>query len=124
MNFSELKRQYPHIMRVKLWVYVPRSNVTEVREAIGFAGGGRIGNYSFCAFVTEGTGFFFPEESANPAVGELGRLESVPEAKIEIEADLDCVEEVIQAIHKAHPYEEVPIDIFPLFELDWFKKPG
>lgn len=122
MNLIELKKLYPNLKRVKLWVYAPRENVNEVREAMGQAGGGRIGNYTFCAFVTEGTGFFFSEEGASPAIGQLGRIESVPEAKIEIEADLDSVGKVVQAIHRVHPYEEVPIDIFPLFEIDWFQE--
>ena len=120
MDLKRFQENYPDMKRVKLWVYVPRENVAEVRMAMGAAGGGIIGNYSYCAFVTEGTGHFFPEEGATPAIGELGRIESVPEARIEIELSLDKVQAVIQAIEETHPYEEVPIDILPLFERDWF----
>ena len=103
--------------RVKIWVYCPRDAVTELRRAIGNAGGGQIGNYTHCCFVTEGTGYFLPQDGARPAVGSVGKPEEVPESRIEFECHADLVVDVIDAINHVHPYEEVPIDIFPLLEL-------
>ena len=122
MAQNSFAQRFPGVKRVKLWVYVPRENVKEVREAMGRAGGGVIGNYSFCAFVVEGTGYFFPEEGANPAIGDVGKIEAVEEARIEIEVSVQKVSEVIEAIKAAHPYEEVPIDLLPLFEHGWFSQ--
>jgi hypothetical protein len=99
---------------VKMWVYAPRSSVDEVRLAIGSAGGGRIGNYSFCAFVTEGTGYFMGNEQSSPAIGCAGKIESVPECRIEFVCAEELVDRVKAAIKKVHPYEEVPIDVLPL----------
>ena len=103
--------------RVKVGVFVPRENMDEVRLAIGKAGGGVIGNYGFCAFVTSGKGYFLPLEGANPAIGKVGEFESVEEYRLEFECPVEKVESVVEAILEAHPYEEVPIDIFPLLEL-------
>ena len=103
--------------RVKVWVYCPRDAVIDLRRAIGNAGGGQIGNYTHCCFVTEGTGYFLPQEGSNPAIGSVGQPESVLESKIEFECYSELVVDVINAIKQAHPYEEVPIDILPMLEL-------
>ena len=69
--------------RYKLVVYVPESQADALREAIGNAGAGKIGNYSHCTFTLKGTGRFKPEEGANPTIGEVGKLEEVLEDRIE-----------------------------------------
>lgn len=48
--------------RVKVWLTCPKSHAESVRLAIGDAGIGKIGNYSHCAFVSEGKGYFKPLE--------------------------------------------------------------
>lgn len=68
-------------MKYKLVVYVPLSHTSVVREAIGSAGGGKIGNYAYCSFTTLGTGRFKPLDGANPTIGEVGKLEEVEEEK-------------------------------------------
>ena len=47
--------------------------------------------------------------------------EEVPESRIEFECHADLVVDVIDAINHVHPYEEVPIDVFPLLELQSVK---
>ena len=96
---------------------MPESHTDIVREAIGKAGAGKIGNYTFCSFSSKGVGRFKPEDGAHPAIGEVGKLESVQEERIEFVCDRNLVKDVIAAIKKAHPYEEVALDIYPLEEL-------
>ncbi len=103
---------------VKIQTYCPRDAADKVRLAIGRAGGGIIGNYSYCAFVSEGYGYFLPMEGSNPAIGKQGKIEKVAEVKIEFVCEKDKIKDVIRAIRDVHPYEEVPIDIFPLFECE------
>ena len=99
----------------KLVVYVPISHADQVREAIGNAGGGKLGKYSFCSFSSRGTGRFKPEEGAHPYIGKVGELESVEEERIEVTVfNADIVENVIAAMKKVHPYEEVAYDLYPL----------
>jgi len=103
---------------VKLVVFVPESNADDVRKALGEAGAGRIGNYSYCSFSIKGTGRFLPEEGANPAIGKVGDIESVAEERIEVACEKSKVKDIIGAIKTVHPYEEVVIDIYPMLVLD------
>lgn len=45
---------------VKIQVFVPKSHVDEVRLVLGEAGIGRMGNYDYTSFVSEGRGYFRP----------------------------------------------------------------
>jgi len=99
---------------VKIVVTVPVSHAEAVREAMGRAGAGRLGNYSFCSFSSRGEGRFKPERGAHPAIGTVGRLETVEEERIEAICDRAVLNEVVAAIRKAHPYEEPALDVYPL----------
>ena len=99
---------------VKLIVTVPSSHADVVREAMGKAGAGRVGNYEFCSFSTKGVGRFRPLEGAHPAIGSVGQLESVDEERIEVTCSSELVADVIAAIKSVHPYEEPAIDVYSL----------
>lgn len=99
---------------VKIVVFVPESHSEIIRNVIGEAGGGKIGNYSFCTFSTKGVGRFKPENGANPSIGEVGKLEMVNEERIEFVCSRELHEGVILAIKEVHPYEEVALDVYPL----------
>ena len=101
-------------LKYKLVVYVPVENADAVREAIGTAAGGKIGKYSFCSFSMRGTGRFKPEKDANPHIGKVGEFESVEEERIEVTLDAQIVGNVIAAMKRVHPYEEVAYDLYPL----------
>ena len=103
--------------KVKIVLTVPVTHADTVRAAIGKAGGGQIGNYSFCSFSSLGTGKFLPNEKANPAIGKVGQLESVEEERIEITCSRDVLQDVITAIKQVHPYEEPVIDIYSLEDI-------
>ena len=102
---------------VKIVVFVPESHAGAVRNAIGKAGAGKIGNYGFCSFSIEGIGRYKPLKGASPAIGEIGKLESVKEERVEFLCPKSLVNKVIRAIKKVHPYEEVALDIYPLAKL-------
>ena len=102
------------IDQFKLTVTVPESHADLLREAIGQAGAGRIGNYSHCSFTVKGIGRFKPEKGSQPFIGEEGVLETVEEEFIEVNCAKDNLEAVVKAIKNAHPYEEPVIDIYPL----------
>jgi hypothetical protein len=98
----------------KIVVFVPLANADQVREAIGQAGGGKLGKYSFCSFSTRGIGRFKPEEGANPHIGIVGKLEEVEEERIEVTCHQEVLADVIAAIRRVHPYEEVALDVWAL----------
>lgn len=102
----------------KIQTYCPKDAADKVRLAIGEAGGGKMGNYSHCVFVTEGKGYFLPLEGAQPAIGHVGKIEQVDEVKIEFICEKENIKKVVEVIKQAHPYEEVPIDIIQLMDFD------
>lgn len=99
---------------VKIIVGVPETHAEKIREALGKAGVGRIGNYDFCSFSVKGTGRFRPQKGANPAIGQIGKLEEVAEEQIQTVCYRSDLEGTIKAVKEAHPYEEPAIDIIPL----------
>jgi hypothetical protein len=99
---------------VKLVVFVPESHADTVRQALGQAGAGRIGNYDFCSFSIKGIGRYKPLEGASPAIGNIGNFESVSEERIEVVCPRLILVNIIEAVKKVHPYEEVAFDVYPL----------
>jgi dinuclear metal center YbgI/SA1388 family protein len=98
----------------KLVVFVPVSHAEVVRQALGNAGAGFIGNYSHCSFSANGTGRFLPGDNTNPFVGKVGQLEEVDEVRLETIVPEHLLKKTITAIIKAHPYEEVAYDVYPV----------
>lgn len=97
----------------KLVVFVPKGYEEIVRDAMGNAGAGYIGNYSHCTFMMSGTGTFLPHEGTNPFLGRIGKLEKADEYRIETIVPDRLLKKVISAMLKVHPYEEVAYDIYP-----------
>lgn len=96
----------------KLAVFVPRTHAEAVRDAMFRAGGGWIGNYSHCSFNVEGIGTFMPRDGSEPYIGQTGKLERAEETRIEIIVPDSVRKAVVQAMLKAHPYEEVAYDLY------------
>ena len=104
--------------KVKIVTFVPTENTDEVRMALGEAGAGKIGEYTFCSFSTPGKGRFTPGRSSNPHIGKKNQHEIVEEERIEVVCDRNNAKNVIRALKIAHPYEEVAFDIIPLLTED------
>ncbi len=102
------------MQKIKLVTFVPETHADIVRNAIGEAGGGILGNYDFCSFSIKGIGRFRPLEGASPTIGEVGTLEQVNEERIEVTISEEKLDAIIAAIKSVHPYEEIPIDVYKL----------
>ncbi|MHB1928031.1 MAG: hypothetical protein ACYDEN_14220 [Acidimicrobiales bacterium] len=103
---------------VKLVVFVPEADAERVRTALGEAGAGYIGKYSFCSWSVGGVGRFRPEEGAVPHIGTVGELETVPEERIEVTCTRDHAGDIARTVRRVHPYEEVVIDVYPMLDPD------
>ena len=101
----------------KIVVTVPENEADKLRDAIGNAGGGKVGNYIHCSFSVKGTGRFLPIDGAKPAIGQVSQLEEVAEERIEITCNGESVKAVVAAIREVHSYEEPAIDVYELAEL-------
>jgi hypothetical protein len=103
-------------MKYKLVFTVPVGDANKVRQAIGDAGAGKSGKYSFASFSSRGVGRFLPEEGAHPAIGTIGKVEEVEEERVECQVDEVFIDDVLVALKKTHPYEEIAYDLFLLDE--------
>lgn len=97
-----------------LVIYVPLEAAQAVRQAIGDAGAGRLGNYSHCSFSTGGTGRFTPLPGAHPAIGVVSSPEEVPETRIEAIYPRSRRDAVVGAALAVHPYETPAFMTFPV----------
>jgi dinuclear metal center YbgI/SA1388 family protein len=103
----------PRLM-VKLVTFVPVAAADRVARAMTDAGAGSIGNYRECTFRTNGVGTFRGNAESTPAVGRRGVLEYVDEIRLEMLVSRDLLCAVTDAMHRAHPYEEVAYDVVPI----------
>jgi len=94
----------------KLVVYASVANADQIRELLGKLGAGKIGNYDYTSFSVTGTGRFRPLKGANPTIGSVGKLEEVPEERIETIVSGEILNDVVAKVRAAHPYEEPAID--------------
>lgn len=92
-------------------VFVPAESADAVAAAMHDAGAGRMGDYDRAQFQSSGIGSFRPLDGAQPAIGEVGAVETVDEIRIELVATRAEREQVRGALLQAHPYEEVAYDI-------------
>ncbi|RRB02581.1 Nif3-like dinuclear metal center hexameric protein [Larkinella rosea] len=102
-------------MLTKLVTFVPnekespayRHATQAVLDALYDAGVGQIGKYSHCSFQTEGTGTFQGNEDSNPTLGTAGEDQSAHENRVEVIFPAHLQNNVLAALRKVHPYEEV-----------------
>ena len=107
-----LKPKEDHLL--KLVTFVPEDHIDKVRVAIFDAGAGTIGNYDHCSFNIQGTGSFRAGEKSKPFTGKKGELHIENELRLETIFPRHFKFQVVQALLKSHPYEEVAYDLYPL----------
>ena len=98
----------------KLVVFVPEAYRVPLLEALWAAGAGRIGRYDECSFAVPGTGTFRAGEGANPFVGAIGSRHNEAEYRVEVIYPDYAERAILEAMRRAHPYEEVAYDLVPL----------
>lgn len=103
-------------MLYHLIILSPNDAADSIRKAAANAGAGKLGHYDSCSFSAKATGRFRAREGADPSVGSVGSLEEVEEEKIEMVATEEVLKDVLQAILKAHPYEEPAIHVLPMVD--------
>lgn len=104
------------VKKVKITVTSPVENAEEIKLALGKAGAGVIGNYSYCSISQDCVGSFMGNDLTNPYIGEKNKLENFNEVKIEVQCDIKIAKEVLKKLREIHPYEEPAIDIIPLID--------
>lgn len=92
---------------LQLYTYVPASHLDQLKTALYDAGAGLIGKYEHCSFSFSGTGTFKPTPGADPFSGTIGIEHSDTEHRLEVILPAHRKQQVLQALRKAHPYEEI-----------------
>ena len=104
-------------MMIKICFFVPPSHIDVVKQAMFDAGAGKIGDYDSCCWQTLGTGQFKPLLGSQPFIGEAGgEVEFVEEYKVEMVCEREKLQAAINALRKAHPYEEPAFDVIALLD--------
>ncbi len=101
----------------KIVVFVPHEHAEALRAAITDAGAGRIGDYDSCTWTSEGEGRFRPLDGATPAIGRVGEVETVAEARVEAVLPRARRRAVVEALRAVHPYEEPAFDVIELADV-------
>ncbi len=104
------------VKKVKIIVTSPPQNADEIRNVIGNAGAGIIGNYTHCSISSDCIGIFKGNDKSNPYIGTKNQIELVKEIKIEVQCEVEKIKKVLKALREVHPYEEVAVDIVPLID--------
>ncbi|MFN3316112.1 MAG: Nif3-like dinuclear metal center hexameric protein [Raineya sp.] len=108
LGLENLKILSPtHKNLYKLTTFCPNEYKNFILEAMWAAGAGSIGNYDDCSFQVQGIGTYRPTDQATPFQGQKGILEDAPEVRLEVLVPTHAKNAVLQALRKAHPYEEI-----------------
>lgn len=100
--------------KYKLVVFVPDEALESLKEALFEAGAGKLGDYDCCSWQTQGLGQFRPLEGSSPYLGQQEKVEEVVEWRLETLVEEKSLSEVLEALIKAHPYEEPAYDLIKL----------
>ncbi len=95
----------------KLTTFIPQTHFEIVQNALFDAGAGHIGNYSECGFSLAGVGTFKANNDAKPFIGEINKRHLENEVRLEVLMPFYLQNNIISALLKVHPYEEVAHDI-------------
>lgn len=99
---------------LKIVTFCPKDAVESIRNELGAAGAGMIGDYSLCSFEIAGTGTFHGGNTTKPTVGTSGQLERVEEIRLEMVCTREGLTRALENLRRLHPYEEPPIEVHQL----------
>ena len=99
----------------KLYTFVPKDHIDNVRDALFAAGAGHISNYSECSFTqSRHRNIQSRRRNANLLAVKIGETKYEEEIKIEVILPGYLKSAVLKALFDAHPYEEVAYDLVNL----------
>ena len=101
--------------KFKVETYVPSEALEKIKNALYGYGFGKIGNYDCCLNWYEVNSSWKPVEGANPYQGKVGKIEFAKEYKLEFICEEDKLKLAVDVIKSNHPYEEVCVNIVPLY---------
>ncbi len=101
-------------MQYKLEIFAPESEVIKIRDLLIEVGAGVVGEYDAVISVVNISGFWRPNGLSNPVTGDKNKINFGHEVRIDVRCEKDKVAMALDAIRKAHPYEEPVINVIAL----------
>ncbi|MEA4933515.1 MAG: cytochrome C biogenesis protein [Lawsonibacter sp.] len=98
----------------KLEIFVPERHLDRIFQALWSVDAGHIGKYDRCLSWSRVSSCWRPLEGADPYDGVVGQLFQREEIKVEVCCWAQRLEETLNAVKTAHPYEEPVINVLPL----------
>ncbi|MBQ4558320.1 MAG: cytochrome C biogenesis protein [Clostridia bacterium] len=99
----------------KIETYLPKEALDNIKNALCQLGFGKVGNYDCCMSWHEVNSSWRPLDGANPYQGVVNKVEFATEYKLEFRCCDKDLQKVVESIKLHHPYEEVCINIIPLY---------
>lgn len=100
---------------LKLEIFIPETHLDALQLALREADAGHIGNYDCCMSYSRVMGTWRPLPGTSPYIGAEDIISCEPELKVEVTIRTERLAETLQAVRKAHPYEEPVINVIPLW---------
>lgn len=101
----------------RLSFYVPEDHLEQVKQMLFNAGAGKIGGYDQCCWQSKGVGQFRPLADSQPFFGKVNTIEVLDEWKVELVCEEQYINDVVQALKTAHPYEQVAYNVVRLHSI-------
>jgi len=102
----------------QIFFYVPKNFLDKVKNAVFDAGAGKYKNYSHCCWQTKGIGQFKSLKGSNPYKGKKNNIYKISEYRVELICQKNNIINIINALKKNHPYEEVAYGIIKLHKIN------
>ena len=107
---------FPDFKYCKIEVYIPKTHLALLQDALRSTDAGHIGNYDSCLAYSETTGCWRALPGSSPYEGEFNTICEADEYKVEVLCLRSRVEETIRAVKDIHPYEVPVINAIPLYK--------
>lgn len=98
--------------------YVPDNHLEAVKTALFAAGAGQFQGYDLRCWQTLGQGQFRPLADSQPYRGEIGRLETVAEYKVEMICAKNRLKAAVAALLSVHPYQQPAYSVHKILGSD------
>lgn len=105
-------------MIYKIEVYIPQNSLDNIKNALYKINVGNVGKYSHCMTWYDVKSCWTPQPGSQPYLGQIGLVEESDEVKLEFRCSDSELKETISIIKENHPYEEVGINVMPLFDIN------
>ena len=100
---------------LKLEVFIPETHLDALQTVLREVDAGHIGNYDCCLSYSRVMSTWRPLAGTNPYIGKENDISCEPELRVEVTIKAERLKETMEAIKRVHPYEELVINVIPLW---------